>query len=44
VHLGYSVCSIVINNVFLFRVSFVVESFITFHSTNIVLGCKIKHT
>ena len=44
VHLGYSVCSVVINNVFLFCISLVVESYITFHSTNIVLGCKIKHT
>ena len=43
-HLGYSVCSVVINNVFLFRISFVVESYITFHSMNIVLGRKIKNT
>ena len=31
-------------NVFIFRISFVVESFITVHSMNIVLGRKIKNT
>ena len=41
---AYAVCSVVINNIFLFRILFVVESFITFHSTNIVLGRKIKNT
>jgi hypothetical protein len=42
---GYSVrqhsCK---ENVFIFRISFVVESFITIRSINIVLGHRIKNT
>jgi hypothetical protein len=37
--------SVVINNVFIFRISFVVESFITIHSEyRVVLGDTIKNT
>jgi len=31
-------------NVFIFRISFVVENFVTIHSMNIVLGHTIKNT
>jgi hypothetical protein len=31
-------------NIFIFRILFVVESFITIHSMNIVLGHTIKNT